>query len=213
MTAKTRYGPLFSLSLLAYFGLGFGVRSLQDAELPEEWMTRRSERVRIETAPYESAFATPEHGDLLLVRADADAGSGSARESVQLLTGFGADSIGGRTVSYGFGFEFRDLDWRPARGATAPAFDVLARYDGCTGERAVEIVATDSRVRLDGDALVYDLAVIIHEREPRSERWVGRVGRMDDALSNFVGAEPVEPDAEQRERSGGPIEPEGGSDR
>ncbi len=206
MTAKTRYGPLFSLSLLAFFGLGFGVRSLQDAEIPDERMIRRSERVRIETAPFESEFAAPEHGDLLVVRTEAAAGSRRPGEFVQRLTGVEADFLDGRTVSYGLGYEFRHLEWRLARGATRQAFEVLARYNGCAGERAVEIVAADSRVRLDGDALVYDLTVIIHEREPWSERWVGRVGRMDDALTDFVAAEPMDAESE-------PVDTEGDSDR
>ena len=66
---------------------------------------------------------------------------------------------------------------------------MLASYDSCTGERAVEILRHESNVRLDGDELVFDLSVVIQESKPWKERWIGRIGRMDDPIEAFVGGE------------------------
>lgn len=183
------YGPLLSLSLLAFFGIGLGLSSIaQDEELPA-YLRRKSQPVRIEAAPFELTKQPPQNGDLLRISSFGEGESRELRELNERLTGFEADFVGGRKVLYGFGYDFFDLQWRRDRSAEAVVFDVVGSFDTCMGERAVEILASESNVRLDDDVLVFDLSVVIHEREPQRERWIGRIGRMNDSIHSFVGGE------------------------
>lgn len=186
------YGPLISISLLAFFGIGLGLSSLAQVEEDRAYLQRESKRLRIAAAPFELTKQPPANGDLLLVSAFGDGESREVRELTERLTGFEADSLEGRKVSYGFGYEFRDLQWRRDRSVEAVVFDVIGSYDSCTGTRAVEIISSKSHVRLDDDVLVFDLSVVIHGRDLWEERWIGRIGRMNDSIGSFVGGKTEE---------------------